>query len=161
MSHNIGDVYGGGKIFYISPDGLTGLIVAPENQSTGIQWYNGINIITGAIDTAIGTGQANTAKIIDAQGVGSYAAQLCNDLILGRYNDWFLPSKDEIHELYLQMHIIGIPPDSYWSSVEKMRLQHIIKNFVMVDGIFLGRGRVQQLMYELFVKQHLIKEDKI
>ena len=76
---------------------------------------------TGATGTAIGTGQANTTAIVTTQGAGSYAAQLCNDLTVGGYNDWFLPSKDELdlmyENLYLQ-EVGGFTDDYYWSSSE-------------------------------------------
>jgi hypothetical protein len=60
----------GGLVFYDKgsySDGWRFLEAAPSNQSAGIQWYNGkyIDIKT---DTAIGTGKANTAAIIAAQG---------------------------------------------------------------------------------------------
>ena len=89
----------GGWIFYDKgsySDGWRYLEAAPSDQSTEIQWYNGSYVVTGATDTAIGTGQANTTAIVTMQGAGSYAAQLCNDLIVGGYSDWFLPSKDEL-----------------------------------------------------------------
>ena len=115
----IGMTYQGGKIAYIDPTGLHGLIVAPEDQSTGIQWHNGANIATGATGTAIGTGKGNTDKIVQVQGVGNYAAKICDDLVLGGYDDWFLPSKDELIELVKNRTEIGLTANtSYWSSSE-------------------------------------------
>ena len=58
--------------------------------------------------------------IVTVQGAGSYAAKLCDDLVLGGYNDWYLPSKDELNQLYLNKTEIGGFGDiqSYWSSSE-------------------------------------------
>jgi hypothetical protein len=126
----VGDSYGGGIVAYIlvngdkgyDPSVQHGLIAATADQSTGIQWYNGSYVETGATDTAIGTGQANTTTIVTIQGAGSYAAQLCNDLTEGGYDDWFLPSKDELSKLYLNRDAIGGFATSaygyYWSSSE-------------------------------------------
>jgi hypothetical protein len=79
-------------------------------------------VVTGATGTAIGTGQANTTAIVTVQGAGSYAAQLCNDLTVGGYNDWFLPSKDELDKLYINKVAIGGfavgGVSGYWSSSE-------------------------------------------
>jgi len=115
----VGDRYQGGIIAYVDGTGNHGLIAAPNDQSIGIQWYNGswATIDTG---TAIGTGKSNTAAIIKVQGSGNYAAKLCDDLTLGGYDDWFLPSKDELNEVYKNMDLIGGFNTSsyYWSSSE-------------------------------------------
>ena len=115
----IGQAYQGGIIFYLDSAKAHGLIAAPADQSTGIQWYNGTYTVTGATGTAIGTGQANTNALITAQGAGSYAAKLCDDLVLGGYRDWFLPSKDELNELYKNKVVVGgFAGAWYWSSSE-------------------------------------------
>ena len=117
----IGQSYQGGIIAYIDSTGQHGLIVATADQSEGIQWYNGSYIVTGATGTAIGTGLTNTNAIITAQGSGSYAASIARDYNGGGYTDWFLPSKDELNQLYENKNAIGGFGDDYyifWSSTE-------------------------------------------
>jgi len=118
----IGDEYGGGIVAYIDGSGQHGLIAATADQSTGIQWYNGSYISTGATETALGAGFANTYKIIAKQGttITDYAAGLARAYNGGGYNDWFLPSKDELEKLYINRVAIGGFADSYyyWSSSE-------------------------------------------
>ena len=117
----VGKAHQGGIIAYLDETGKHGLIAAPEDQTTiaGIQWYNRTDIVTGAFGTAIGTGKSNTDKIVEKGGnSGSYAAKLCDDLVIGKYKDWFLPSKDELNELYKNKEAIGVSNAVYWSSSE-------------------------------------------
>lgn len=125
----VGDYRDGGVVFWLDPaDNKHGLVCAIYDQSTGIQWYNGSYTTTGATGIAIGTGQVNTSAIVSSQGAGSYAAQLCDDLNLNDYSDWFLPSKDELNEMYLNKSSIDATATAnggvvfttnlYWSSTE-------------------------------------------
>ena len=55
----------------------------------------------------------------DQSARGWSAAQLCNDLVLGGYSDWYLPSKDELNKLYLNKTAVGnLASAFYWSSTD-------------------------------------------
>jgi hypothetical protein len=113
---NIGQSYGGGIIFYVDGTGQHGLIAAPSDQSSGVWGCAETSIATS---TAIGTGQANTTAIVNGCTDTGIAAKICNDLDLNGYNDWFLPSKDELNQMYLHKAAIGGFADyGYWSSSE-------------------------------------------
>jgi hypothetical protein len=117
----VGKSYQGGVIAYIDGTGEHGLIAAPTDQSTGIEWgAHGTTV--GATGYDIGTGISNTMKIVQTIGAGHYAAKLCDDLVLGGYSDWFLPSYSELNKLYDNRHTIGGFDTSdnafYWCSTE-------------------------------------------
>ena len=114
---DIGQSYGGGIIFYIDGTGQHGLISATNDQGSGAVW-GCYGTLIGGTSTAIGTGQANTSSIV-SRCIEGNAARTCNDLVLNGYDDWFLPSKDELNQMFLQKGIIGgFVPGYYWSSSE-------------------------------------------
>jgi len=93
--------------------------MATADQSASAYWYNGSYVVTGASGKAIGTGQSNTEKIVSVLGNGTYATKICFDLIRNGYSDWFLPSKDELEEMFDLTGQYALPEnDYYWASTE-------------------------------------------
>jgi hypothetical protein len=132
FSGAIGDTYQGGIIFYLDGNG-GGLIAAPTDQSTGAEWGCYGTPVSGADGTAIGTGAQNTIDIVNANCSPYYnsgnliAANICANLTLGEYSDWFLPSKDELNLMYQNIgqgnvlglgNVGGFANNYYWSSTE-------------------------------------------
>ncbi len=131
-----------GKVFYITDGGLHGLEAAPpswydpyaDSPDPELVWISGDPIdriqqtqstLNGNTSTAIGTGLANSNAIITQSGTtaSSYsAAGLCEAYAGGGYSDWFLPSKDELAQLYAQRDAGQwggfSEEDGYWSSSE-------------------------------------------
>ncbi len=118
----IGMEYGGGKIAYIFQSGDTGyvagevhgLIVATEDQSTGIQWGS----YSGSLGSAIGTGSANTDLLIAYNGSGTgYAAGLARAYNGGGYTDWYLPTRSDCNRIWANKSKNGGPTGNlYWTS---------------------------------------------
>ena len=109
----------GGIVFYVTDSGLSGLEAAPADQSSGAEWGCYATAVTGADGTAVGTGKQNTADILAECSTAGIAARIADDYTLGGYDDWFLPSKDELNLLYQQKDVVGgFTNDTYWSSTE-------------------------------------------
>ena len=116
FSPTIGDFYGGGIVFYLDGNG-GGLIAAPFDQGTTSHAWGCTNCsnlggsnsfdIAGADGTAIGTGYQNTIDIEAGCTTLGIAADLCANYTDGTYSDWFLPSKDELNEMYVNKTAIS------------------------------------------------------
>ena len=123
----------GGIVFYDKgaySDGWRYLEAAPASTEWVSKPWGGFGTAVGtaAQGTAIGTGEANTQEIVAAYGDTEqyadrtdYAAKLAADLDHGGYDDWFLPSKGELDEMYVNLHEDGsggFASAYYWGSSE-------------------------------------------
>ena len=149
----IGQTYQGGIIFYLDASGCHGLISATTDQSTGILWWNGIYTDTYASGSGLFDGDGNCYRIRRSQGdcVSCNAAELCLDLNLGGYSDWYLPSKYELNLMYRNIgqgnalglgNVGGFANSYYWSSTEYDSIFAWIQVFTNVNQNFLSKGDV-------------------
>jgi hypothetical protein len=118
-SYKIGDTGpGGGIVFYDKGSTSSGwryMEVAAESLGKAV-WNDG-RFISGT-DIAVGTGKQNTQLIVRSGGM---AAMFCNAYRGGGFSDWFLPSKDEMNLIYINLvkiYRIADWQDMFWTSSE-------------------------------------------
>ncbi len=134
QAYFIGQHFGGGIIFYLDKTGKHGIIAASADLEEAQTWARE-DTLTKAQSTKLGGGLNNTNRICKIQGfpqseADNYAALECAEFQANGYNDWYLPSKDELNELYLHKDIIGgFLPFAYWSSTEANATQAWFQNF--------------------------------
>jgi len=117
VTYTVGQSALGGIIAYTTGGGTSGFVVTSTDVSVSATWGCQGVVIPGADGTAIGTGAANTAAIVENCATAGIAARLCADLTQGGYSDWYLPSLDELTEIYVnRVAIGGISSQTYWSS---------------------------------------------
>lgn len=94
-------------------------------------WDKGGNNFINASGSLYGTGQSNTTTIVNALNYGSYAARVCEDLVVNGYSDWYLPSIDELVLMKNNKSIIPNISSSaiYWSSTEQNSTNAYGKSF--------------------------------
>jgi hypothetical protein len=134
----IGDIYAGGIVFQINENG-TGLVAALDDLIegatdpygfgwTGYEWGCFGENTDGANGTSISTGYQNTLDIAiqcSTENGGTTSAQEALAYQSESYNDWYLPSKEELVEMYMTIgqgssngNIGGFINEFYWSSSE-------------------------------------------
>ena len=126
--YQIGDIAQGGIIFYVDESGEHGLVAdTAELIPAVVRWHAGTNGNTHAKGDGPFAGEMNTALIISSQvAIGddgnTYAARICSELHKGGYGDWYLPSKEELNLMYINLYQTGLLEfflDTwYWSSTE-------------------------------------------
>jgi hypothetical protein len=117
-----GEPFGGGTIFYLEGNGEHGLVAASFDLGfdvpTAFEW--GDNSLVGAVSRTDGV--ANTSKMS-----GRYISYAAAGLIYGYpqqgYEDWYIPSVEELLTLYKLRHFVLAlrekePEAEYWTSTE-------------------------------------------
>ena len=137
--YEVGDVGpGGGIVFYVDltrPAGsqyFEAACAGWQNNCDGsradprAEWGCYETLFFGAGGTLIGTGEQNTADIMNTVTgctTPRSAADLADDYSHNTLDDWFLPSLDELNQMYTNLHSASTPlggfsTEDYWSSSE-------------------------------------------
>jgi len=113
-SRYIGELYGGGIVFWISPDGQHGLVASLKDldEGKGYPWSNVAGSKIGKTAANMTNGKENTKAIVSQAGHTKSAAKLCTDYRGGGFSDWYLPSNRELTLLASQDVVIDYVLDN-------------------------------------------------
>ena len=132
----IGAIYQGGLVFYVDGTGEHGLVAAMEDLDGFYEWGCYPENVNGADGQAIGTGYQNTLDIVSGCSETPIAASEALAYESGGYSDWYLPSIDELLEMYNTLgnggpvsNIGGFGNYWYWSSSEDGNNSALLINF--------------------------------
>ena len=147
-----------GVVFWLSPDGDEGLMVALEDASEGCVWgptekvYSLVNCpFNDLMALKDNSGARNTRAVRNYQGIeNEYAATLVDFA-----NGWYLPSAGELRKLYAALPMIEAPlavaggstltEDNYWSSTEYSATDALVPSFGMNNINKGGTSRVRAI----------------
>lgn len=126
-SPSIGDSFQGGVVGYIFQQGDPGYDpLVPHGYIVSIPDFSGYSwgcpgsFITGANGSDLGTGELNSIEILNDCPQNGNAAHICDTYVSDGYNDWYLPSIDELLAIYQNnSQLPGFNLISqYWSSTQ-------------------------------------------
>ncbi|GFO77192.1 hypothetical protein BPLS_P5481 [Bathymodiolus platifrons methanotrophic gill symbiont] len=127
--YSVGDTGpAGGKVFFVSKNGSHGLEVSPIDAVVGgeseFEWGCYKIDAIGSEEMGLGGGSMNTRMIIDecvSTLGGPTAADVADNFKYGGFDDWYLPSHDELHSLRVNLKdkgLLEMEYAAYWSSSE-------------------------------------------
>ena len=149
----VGDEAFGGIVFYVDETGQHGLVAAMQDlsdEANGVDGFGNTGYefgcygenVDGADNSSMGSGYQNTLDIVqDCATVygGVTAAQAALNSVINGFNDWYLPSQDELYQMYLLKDIIGGFGDTYYrSSTESNLLGDMIRSYT----VYFGNGSI-------------------
>lgn len=156
--HYVGELYGGGVVFWVDHTGQHGLIASMIDLSTSQVWSNVSSTLIGTTAQSDWDGLSNSNAIVGQATHSSSAAKLCLDYTnadygTGTYSDWYLPSRGELNDLWNNIKAVQKALDSdgnaatteiaktyYWSSSENANSSAWYFDFGYGSPSYLGKA---------------------
>lgn len=165
----IGEPFGGGVVAHIFEPGeegfvsgeTHGIVIAPVDLVFEAQWgCQGMSV--EGTSTKVGFGRKNTELVLafhdnlpnyytnptqcHPSNDGSVAAKFTIDFAKDGFNDWFMPSLDEMNYLYKNRDKIGgFSTIEYWSSCETNATNACVMSFITGELLSRPKSEVRRV----------------
>lgn len=154
--HFVGELYGGGVIFYVDRSGQHGMICAMESPPGYGQWSN-LTVLIGQDGESDWNGQGNSNAIISQSGHVNSAAKDCDDYTnsdfgTGVFTDWYLPAIGQLLKLYVAFYEVNkvvegdgnpatfpVYKTVYWTSTEQGENYAYYLDFINGNSGYSGK----------------------
>ena len=107
--HYIGELFGGGIVYYVYDNGLHGLIASLDDidDGNGMAWSGNTSTSIGITAQSFYDGAANTLAIVAQDNTENKAATSCDSYSNDGFDDWYLPSNWELNLLHNSAYVIS------------------------------------------------------
>ena len=131
----------GGWIKNATPAGQTNCQTAGTiSNDPQCAWSDNIDTRIWSTGTGIGKGYANTSAMITQSGSKGKAGTVARAFQGGGKTDWYLPSKDELNQMFVNKAAIGdVTSEVYWSSSENLSINAWFQYFDNGDQLNVSK----------------------
>jgi hypothetical protein len=107
--HYVGELFGGGIVFYVYNNGANGLIASLDDLDggSGVAWSGNDSVLIGATAQSFYDGASNTTAMVTQDATATKAGTLCDSYSNGGSSDWYLPTDWELNLLYNSVYLIN------------------------------------------------------
>jgi len=107
--HFVGELFGGGIVFYVYNNGANGLIASLDDLDggSGVAWSANTATLIGPTAQSFYNGASNTAAMVAQDTTANKAGTLCNSYAGGGFTDWYLPAIWELNLLYNSAFVVS------------------------------------------------------
>jgi hypothetical protein len=107
--HYVGELFGGGIVYYVYDNGAHGLIASLDDLDggSGAAWSGNTSTLIGATAQSFYDGASNTTAMVAQDATANKAGTLCDSYSNGGFSDWYLPANWELNLLYNSAYVVS------------------------------------------------------
>jgi hypothetical protein len=105
----IGDTINGGIVFYVDESGEHGLVALDYDiVDLNAPFFSTVAQFGYTTSTNVGSGKVNTQILANSNPDENSAVNVVSNLVANGFDDWFIPSRDELALMRINLYLQGI-----------------------------------------------------